>query len=134
MGDAPIPAGYVRQVVMLYPLLLSIYRRGLAPRTLPLSDVSNRILRAEQMFTTRYEHADASFPMLAVEGAPNPDGKPFRVLDGRHRICRLRERGATTGQFFVLDLAEIEPWIGYDDKPASDRVAAVNADRPPFRR
>jgi hypothetical protein len=121
LGDDPVPEGYVRQVVMLYPILVDIYRRGDRPRTLDLSRVSYKALADEQTSRPRYAYADTAFPMLAAEGAPNPDGKPFRLLDGRHRLHKLVITGATTGSFYIVPYSEIMPWIGYDNKPESQR-------------
>lgn len=50
----------------------------------------------------RYQLADTRFPCLVAEGATNPEGKPFRLLDGRNRIFKSINDGHDSGIFFVI--------------------------------
>ena len=54
----------------------------------------------------RYINCDTSFPCIAAEGAPNPEGKKYRVCDGKHRIHKLKNEGESSGLFYVLTADE----------------------------
>jgi hypothetical protein len=59
----------------------------------------------------RYEQADPSYPGLVVQGMPNPDKLPYRMVDGRRRLHKLRLQGRRTALFYVFDYEEIEHLI-----------------------
>ena len=59
----------------------------------------------------RYEKADTSIPGMLVAGMPNPCGLPYRMIDGRRRMQKLREAGRVSGPFVVLNWLEIQPYI-----------------------
>lgn len=59
----------------------------------------------------RYEQADPSHPGFVVRGMPNPDNLPYRMVDGRRRLHKLRQQGRRTSLFYVFDYEEIEHLI-----------------------
>jgi hypothetical protein len=44
----------------------------------------------------------AQLPSIIVETRINPCGRRYTMMDGMHRICRLKRAGATRGCFYVL--------------------------------
>lgn len=59
----------------------------------------------------RYLNADITIPGIIVEGAPNPYGNRYRMIDGKHRIMQMLNRGIKSSQFYVLDCDEVEPFL-----------------------
>mmetsp|Transcript_34086 Transcript_34086/g.105454 ORF Transcript_34086/g.105454 Transcript_34086/m.105454 type:complete len:179 (+) Transcript_34086:275-811(+) len=49
----------------------------------------------------RYARGPPILPSILVRTRMNPCGLPYRMIDGAHRICRLKEAGATQGCFYV---------------------------------
>ena len=45
----------------------------------------------------------ADVPGVLVRDGDNPCGLKYRMIDGAHRICRLKHAGETSGAYFVLD-------------------------------
>ncbi|MEX2131555.1 MAG: hypothetical protein WD772_08705 [Pseudohongiellaceae bacterium] len=59
----------------------------------------------------RYEAADTTFPGIVIAGMYNPCQLPFRLVDGRRRMEKLRRTGAENGMFQVYSVAEAEQFI-----------------------
>lgn len=59
----------------------------------------------------RYEQADPAYPGLVVKGMPNPDELPYRMVDGRRRLHKLRLQGRRTSLFYVFEYEEVAPLI-----------------------
>ena len=63
----------------------------------------------EDISPQRYSAACPLVPGIVAEGAPNPCGAPYRMLDGRHRICKLKLEfpEVKAAWFFVVRWDEI---------------------------
>jgi hypothetical protein len=59
----------------------------------------------------RFTNADPRFPGFLVRAMPNPCRLPYRLIDGRRRLEKLRRAGATAADFYVFEYAEVEPFI-----------------------
>lgn len=59
----------------------------------------------------RFEAAETIYPGIVIRGMPNPCDRPYRMVDGRRRMEKLRRGGITTGQFFVFDYGDCEEFI-----------------------
>jgi len=59
----------------------------------------------------RFEAADIRYPGLLVQDMPNPCQLPYRMIDGRRRLEKLRRMGLGESWFHVFTFTEIEPWI-----------------------
>ena len=55
-------------------------------------------------FYIRCEDAEISWPCIVVENASNPDDKKYRMIDGRHRMYKMKELGINESIFYVLEL------------------------------
>ena len=60
---------------------------------------------------SRFESADPQFPGILVRAMPNPCDLPFRLIDGRRRMEKLKRAGKSTGPFVIFEYEEIEPFI-----------------------
>jgi len=67
----------------------------------------------EDINPERYRQACPLVPGIVTEGAPNPCGARYRMLDGRHRICNLKLNfpHLRAAWFFVVKWEEIEALI-----------------------
>lgn len=59
----------------------------------------------------RYEAADPRYPGLIIRGMPNPLHLPYRMVDGRRRMHKIRMAGGTTGMFHVYEYDKVKPFI-----------------------
>lgn len=56
----------------------------------------------------RYFMADLDYPVILVKGMPNPMNKPYRMIDGRHRLLKTINNGDTSIRAFVLTEKDVE--------------------------
>lgn len=59
----------------------------------------------------RYQKADPKHPGILVKGMPNPKNLPYRMVDGRHRLVKMKRQGVTVGRFYVFTYEEADPFI-----------------------
>ena len=51
----------------------------------------------------RYDNADIDCPCILAEGVYNPAGRKYRMVDGSHRITKMRiETNRTESYFYIL--------------------------------
>jgi hypothetical protein len=97
-----------------------VLERDLAPVTLPLADVCHKdmsragneslgaICGRKAADARRNARGPAELPGVVVETSRNPCGLRYRMLDGSHRICRLKQGGAAAGRYYVLAEADMD--------------------------
>lgn len=59
----------------------------------------------------RFITADAKKPLILFAGLMNPMGRPYRVMDGLHRIGKLRWMGRDSAMAYVLHIDEVLPYF-----------------------
>ena len=59
----------------------------------------------------RYDKCNPRFPGIIVEGMPNYKNRKYRMIDGKHRIRKLKNAGANQGLFYVLSFSEVQGLI-----------------------
>ena len=59
----------------------------------------------------RYIDSDTSFPGILTETTYNPYGSKYRMLDGKHRIAKLRSQGFTKSLFYVLEYESVKNYF-----------------------
>jgi hypothetical protein len=59
----------------------------------------------------RFRKADVTFPGLLVHGMPNPCKLPYRMIDGRRRLEKMRRAGRVDAEFLVFEFEEVQPFI-----------------------
>ena len=50
----------------------------------------------------RYNACDIKFPGILTEGQ-NPYGCRYRMIDGKHRIIKMKDMGMTESLFYIID-------------------------------
>ena len=50
----------------------------------------------------RYNACDIKFPGILTEGQ-NPYGCRYRMIDGKHRIIKMKDMGMTEGLFYIIE-------------------------------
>tara|TARA_B100001057_G_scaffold99919_1_gene96899 strand:- start:559 stop:927 length:369 start_codon:yes stop_codon:yes gene_type:complete len=58
---------------------------------------SNYLLHKE-----RYDAADISYPCILTEGQ-NPYNCKYRMIDGKHRITKMKNMGIKKSMFYIVD-------------------------------
>jgi len=61
----------------------------------------------------RYVTCDISIPCIVLENVSNPDNLKYRMIDGKHRMMKMRAHGQLDSMFYVLSLDSILPYISY---------------------
>ena len=122
-----------RGKITIEDLFRSAWKRDLRPRTLALSDICHKdqtgsesesvdtYCARQQGSAKRAGRGPADVPGIVVESRANPCGARFTMLDGAHRICRLKQGGAAAGRFFVFDVASAEALVTSERAPGKRR-------------
>ena len=79
-------------------------------------DISQRNENCICCHGKRFLNCNTDYPGIVTRftgDIPNPFGKKYRMLDGKHRIEKMLCQGITKSLFYVLDLNDIIP---YTDK------------------
>ena len=58
-----------------------------------------------------YIHCNNRVPGILLKGVKNPGGRKYRCIDGKHRIEALLSYDMVIGNFFVLDIEDIKPYL-----------------------
>ena len=61
----------------------------------------------------RYLTCDISIPCIVLENVSNPDNLKYRMIDGKHRMMKMKSHGQLDSMFYVLSLDSILPYITY---------------------
>ena len=51
----------------------------------------------------RFKNVNLEFPPIVVRDAPNPSDRKYRLIDGKHRMMKMKELGMSHAKFYVLD-------------------------------
>ena len=52
----------------------------------------------------RYLECDVKYPCIVLNNAVNPYNKKYRLIDGKHRMAKMRQLDITSSKFYVLEL------------------------------
>lgn len=98
-GDWSLP-GLDPRVVYLLPVdALFEMVKDRQPVDLPLDEVCYR----EDVVSEERLHAcSLDYPCIVAEGVANPDRRPYRLLDGNHRLHKMRREHRRSARFYVL--------------------------------
>lgn len=111
-GDWTIPGreySYI-SLVDLVPALLP----GRKPESIEFDEICAKpgdMYGPDSFAGQRFEDADTCYPGFLVRDMPNPCNLPFRMIDGRRMLEKLRCQGAIATRFFVFEFDEIQPFI-----------------------
>jgi len=85
--------------------------KQLNPVYLTLDDFAYKELSNINVNSHRYISADVNYPLIAVDGMPNPLGKRYRMIDGRHRLLKQINLGNSKFLFYILQYDDIKQFI-----------------------
>ena len=92
----------------LYKLAKS---RKLEPLVISIDEVSYKPLESIALTSGRYLLADTEQPSILCLGMQNPHDKPYRMLDGRHRLLKRINQGNTTVLSYVIPFVDVTRFI-----------------------
>lgn len=78
---------------------VKIYK--ILPESIDFSQISYKKLGNLDRELPRYKLANIKYPMI-VSQLSNPDGLPYRLIDGRHRIDKLMSNGNNSALFYII--------------------------------
>ncbi len=58
----------------------------------------------------RFKECDTSFPGILMKGQ-NTFNKPYRMIDGKHRLFKLIYNGINKSSFYILEYDEIQHYL-----------------------
>jgi hypothetical protein len=70
-----------------------------------IADISHKELDSIDKAEARYITANINYPVIVVQGMQNPHNKPYRMIDGRHRL--LKQINNKTVNAYVLTEQDI---------------------------
>lgn len=68
----------------------------------------------DKLNTDRYKNVDMSYKPIVIKNGPNPKKKLYRLIDGCHRMLRMKVEGITENSFYVLENDEIKEFLHYE--------------------
>ena len=78
-----------------------------ATRVPVVLDLDQVCHRREVVSEARLAGCNPEIPGIVLHAAANPCGLPYRLIDGNHRLHRLRNAGRTRAAFFVFEFADV---------------------------
>ena len=60
---------------------------------------------------SRYEACDIKYPGIVSLGAPNCYSNKYRMIDGKHRMMKMRKLGITKSSFYVIPFEDLKKLI-----------------------
>tara|TARA_B110000967_G_scaffold207406_1_gene256685 strand:+ start:11756 stop:12112 length:357 start_codon:yes stop_codon:yes gene_type:complete len=88
-----------------------VYYKRLTPQPVMIKDVGHKPTTSIKKEDARYLNAKLSLPGVVVKNMDNPDGKPYRMIDGRHRLLKAQNSGRTSMLVYVLNQEQILKFI-----------------------
>lgn len=86
-------------VLPIKPVFDYIKIAKIIPVTIDFSTVSHKTL--DDTASLRYIMADTTYPMIVTEMV-NPHSLKYRMIDGRHRIHKLKSQGVSSSLFYII--------------------------------
>ena len=91
------------------------YKR-MVPEMIMISDIAYVSLNDPKIYQegSRYINAEISLPGIVVKGMENPNYKPYRMIDGRHRILKSLNNNIMEVKVYVLERYQALKFIKYN--------------------
>lgn len=70
----------------------------------------------DEQFGKRYEKADIIYPCILIEDAPNPKNMKYRMIDGKHRMAKMKSKNINKSSFYVLNVDEVKEYFEQDNR------------------
>jgi len=88
-----------------------IEENNLEPEFIDLNDIAYKPLKFIVQNSKRYIDADIDMPGIIVANMQNPLDKPYRMIDGRHRLLKSLSYIKTDILFYVVQYKDIVQFI-----------------------
>ncbi len=59
----------------------------------------------------RYKSCDITYPGVICKGAPNLYNKKYRMIDGKHRMAKMRSLNISKSPYYVIEYDAIKPLL-----------------------
>ena len=59
----------------------------------------------------RYKKCDTKYPGIIVQDIPNPFWRKYTLIDGKHRMQKIRASGVTESPFYLLKFLDIKRFL-----------------------
>lgn len=79
--------------------------KQIKPEYISIADISHKELDSIDTTEARYIMANVNYPIIVVQGMQNPHNKPYRMIDGRHRLLKQIDNDMINA--YVLTEADI---------------------------
>jgi hypothetical protein len=76
---------------------------GAVPQLISIKDIGHKPIDLIDKEDIRYLNANLNLPAIVVRGMQNPLNKPYRMIDGRHRILKAKENKIPELLTYVID-------------------------------
>ena len=64
----------------------------------------------------KYVTCDTKFPGILIKGVSNDSGEKYRMIDGKHRIEKIKYNNIYNSKFYVLEFDEIKKYFKFISK------------------
>lgn len=97
----------IREVIDLIKL------RQLTSRCIKIGDIAFKDLSVICTKSSRYLKANTTYPVIVVKDMVNPFNKPYRLIDGRHRLLKYKNKNEDFINAYVLNQNDIKRFFYY---------------------
>lgn len=102
-------------------LVKNLKRIGRQPVILNIADFAVKQLDVN-LESIRFRMADTKYPIVVLQ-----EGDRLRLIDGRHRLVKLIERGETEINAYIVTWEDISPFTYYDNRPSTLMKTSVKS-------
>jgi hypothetical protein len=88
-----------------------IYYKQLTPQLVMIKDIGHKPTSLIKREDQRYINAKVNLSGIVVKNMGNPEGKPYRMMDGRHRLLKAKNAGNPSLLVYVLNREQIMKFI-----------------------
>ena len=76
--------------------------KNIDPISINIDDIGHKTTRTIETKDSRYKQADIDLAGIVVKGMKNPADKPYRMIDGRHRLLKAKNSGRSYMKVYVM--------------------------------
>ncbi len=85
--------------------------KNIEPVSINIGDIGHKTIKTIETRGSRYKQADLNLPGIVVKGMKNPVDKPYRMIDGRHRLLKAQTSGRSYVLVYVIDEEQVLRFI-----------------------
>lgn len=77
--------------------------KNIDPISINIDDIGHKTTKTIETRDSRYKQADMDLAGIVVKGMKNPADKPYRMIDGRHRLLKAQNSGRSYVRVYVIE-------------------------------